>query len=505
MTDELKLQRINDILNNFIDYPDFYNTNDFVGIKDVIADVFYNNHKIIGKISKNKNRRNLLGSSKLLMIILKNLNNKNFQFLDGNAVNDFFFLIDMFLLYEESFFDKKILLESIDFLAYSIEIIDADIIKKGQSENKKKELDILLSFFKRIIKKIKLEQADHTKFKILYDRVKIAFQYSNYSHQETWFKFYVFYQSHHKEIPAIKTDVINVINAFIQNSPDPKKLIKTISQAMDMKDFLSIDSNHFSNKIFSICRNKIQFAKSFYSDFDNQKRQSLIEFYVPVNNNKPISNFKTFIEAISYDVPDKLSLANKILTSTRTLNNQVEVKQFFKILLNLELDESEISSTDFELQITKLILNTNIQLHQAGVELFDDSKRYLDIKKLKDKAIIFLISHITNLNSYHIHFSNILNLKIAITKIEFSKRIKGNQSNLNYIKGYLVTSGNVRLYNAIISKLTDELILEINNHIISSISYNEKYREIIMKIDRNRGLLSNGLYEKTSILISKIK
>lgn len=501
MEDNIKQERINNILNNFIDNPEFYDTKDFKAIKDIIADKYYNDLKIIDKISKSKEGRKLLGSSKLLMTILGNLNNKNFQFNDDNVINDFFLLINIFLLYEESFFSKKVLLESIDFLVYLIEIIDTDIVKKGRAEEKKIELENLFSFFKKVIGKIELVQTEQTKFKILFDRIKIVFQYNNYSHQETWLKFYLFYYSNQKEIPAVKTEVINVINTFIQNSTDPKRLRKTISMSIEVRNLMKLD-NHFSNTIFSLCRNKLQFAIEFYYDFDSQKRQSLIEFYVPTNNNKSILNLNDFLKGIEYDIPNKLSFANKILIYVRNLTTINEIKLSYETLINLKLDESEMNSTNFELQMTQLILNTNIEFLKVGVHLYNKSKKYFDIKKLKDEAVTFLLSRITNLNSYHFHFSRLLNLKIALNKVEFSNKIKGTESNLNYIKQYVVSSGNVIFYNAIISKFTEELILEINNHIISNIPKNQKYKDIITEISNNKKFLKVQLYERLKDLAS---
>ena len=95
-------------------------------------------------------------------------------------------------------------------------------------------------------------------------------------------------------------------------------------------------------------------------------------------------------------------------------------------------------------------------------------------------------------------------MRIGIDKRHFDSELKNNTSYLAHINNYNVSSGNVNFYNAIVSKVKDETVLNINNHFIRSINYHNRYNGILKIIFENKNLLNDALHDKLSQFISNI-
>jgi hypothetical protein len=267
---------------------------------------------------------------------------------------------------------------------------------------------------------------------------------------------------------------------------------------------MALETNFFT-EIFNLCKTKPLFGIEFYTEFDVDKKQELIEFYVPINRNKTIPNLKQLLEGIDYDIPKKLEFSNKILKEAKTNTVHTEIKELYDIFFSSNLDEETINSSDYSNQIISLICNSNAQLHKLGIEQFNENSDYVDYKELKEKVVPFLMSIITNLATYSQFFINILNLKIGIDKRFFDKELNNSTSYLAHINNYIVSNGNINFYSTIISKVKDETIMNINDHFIRSINYDVKFNSILKIIYDNKNLLSDDLHDKLSQLISNIQ
>ncbi len=504
MAIEITEEKKNEILNSFIDNKDFYKTSELGNVRKVIVENYYNDYDLFDKISKSSKTRTLLSSVSLLHKIITEIIGGRYEFRNEEILVDILFIVKNINKHQDTYFNKSLLIVSLDFLDFLIALIDSDIIKKNKVDDFEKEINELYTLYKRIIEKIDLEQKDENKFQNIFTKVKTYFQHNNYQYSRIWFKFYFLFYYNSKGNSARKTDVINTIStSYIRDSNDPKELKKIISETIDFKEFIALEAN-FLTEMFNLSKTKPLFAIEFYAEFDDSKKQKIIEFYIPVNQNKAIPSLKQVLEGIEYNIPNKLNFSNKILNATKTLTVHTERQELYNILFSSKLEEEIVNSSDYSNQIVGLICNNNAHLHQLGVTQFNENGDYIDKKKLKDKAIPFLMSIITNLAAYGQFFINILNLRIGIDKRYFDSELKNSASYLAYINNYIVSSGNVNFYNAIVSKVKDETILNINNHFIRSINYHNKYNGILKIIFENKNHLSDDLYDKLSQLISNI-
>lgn len=504
MAIEITEEKKNEILNSFIENKDFYKTSELGNVRKIIVEHYHNDYDLFDKVSKSSKTRMLLSSVDLLHKIITEISGGRYKFRNEESFVDILFIVKNINKYQDAFFNKSLLIVSLDFLGSLIGLIDTDIIKKNKAENFEKELNEFYIFFKRIIEKIDLEQKEETKFQSIFNTLKTYFQHNNYQYSKTWFKFYFFFYSNSKGNSVIKTDVINTIStSYFRNSNDPKNLKKIITETIDFNEFIALEVS-FLNEIFNLSKTKPLFAIEFYFEFDDIKKQQIIEFYIPVNRNKAIPSLKQVLEGIKYNIPNKLEFSNKILNATKSLTLHTERQELYNILFSSKLDEKTIKSTDYSNQIVGLICNNNVYLHQLGINQFNEYG-YVDKKILKDKAIPFLMAIISNLATFNQIFINILNLKIGIDKRNFDSELKNSTSYLAHINNYIVSSGNLNFYNCIISKVKDETILSINDHFIRTINYYNKYNGIIKIIYENKNLLSDNLHDKLSQLISNIQ
>ncbi len=507
MAIEITQTRKDEILHSFIENADFYKTTELKEVRKIIVDIYYNDYELFDKISKSIKTRNLLSSVSLLKKIKSEVANGSYEFINDETYLDILFLIKCFNKYQDTFFTQELLIVSLDFIEYVIKLVDADIVKKNIADEFKDEINDFFIYFKRIIEKIEIKEAkEENKFQSVYaSQVKAFFQHNNHQYASIWFRFYFLYYSNSKDKSARKTDVINTIaTPFIRSSNKPEELRRTISDCIDLKEFMALETNFFT-EIFNLCKTKPLFGIEFYNEFDVDKKQELIEFYVPINRNKTIPNLKQLLEGIDYDIPKKIEFSNKILKEAKTNTVHTEIKELYDIFFSSNLDEKIINSSDYSNQIISLICNSNAQLHKLGVEQFIKNSDYIDYKELKEKVIPFLLTIITDLVTYSHFFINILNLKIGINKRFFDKELNKNTSYLAHINNYIVSSGNINFYNTIISKVKDETIININDHFIRSISYDVKFNSILNIIYGNKNLLSDDLHNKLSQLISNIE
>ncbi|MDA0176605.1 MULTISPECIES: hypothetical protein [Mesoflavibacter] len=505
MAIEINEERKREILNSFIDNKDFYKTSELREVRRVIVDSYYNDYDIFQKISNSSKTRNLLCSTSLLNKIITEISGGRYNFREEDHFVDILLIVKNMNKYEDTFFNKSLLITSLEFVAFLVGIIDAHIIKNNKAEDFEKELNEFYIFFKRIIGKIDIEQKDENKYQSIYTTIKTYFKYNNYQYSNYWFKFYFLFYFNHKGNNARKTDAINTISSsYIRLANDPKELKEIISETIDFECFMKLESN-FQTEIFNLCKTKPPFAKEFFSEFSVEKKQQILEFYIPVNRNKAIPSLKQLLEAIDYNIPNELEFVNKVLNSTKTLTIHTERKELYDILFNSKIDSETIKTSDYSNQIIGLICNTNANLHELGISEFNEHSVYVDKQKLKDKAIPFLLKLITNLAAYGQFYVNILNLKIGIDKTYFDSELKKSTSYLAHINNYIVSSGNLRFYNSIVSKVKEETVLNINDHFIRSINYHNKYDGILKIIFENKNLLSDDLHDKLSKLISNIK
>lgn len=507
MAIEITQTRKDEILHSFIKNAVFYKTTELKEVRKIIVENYYNDYELFDKISKSIKTRNLLSSVSLLKKIISEITVGRYEFRNDETYLDILFLIKCINKYQDTFFTQELLLVSLDFIEFLIKLIDSDIVKKNIADEFKVEVNDFFTFFKRIIEKVEIKEAkDENKFQSIYvSQVKTFFQYNNHQFSKTWFRFYFLYYFNFKDNSARKTDIINTIShPFIRSSNNPKELKETINDFMDFKEFMALETNFFV-EIFNLSKTKPLFAIEFYTEFEEDKKQELIEFYVPVNRNKVIPNLKQVLEGIEYDIPKKLEFSNKILNTTKTLTVHTEIEELYDIFFSSKLGEQIINTSDYSNQIVTLICNINPQLHQLGINQFNANSDYVDYKELKEKVIPFLMSIITNLPAYGQFFNNILNLKIGIDKRFFDKELNNSPSYLAHINNYIVSNGNIDFYNIIVSKVKDETIKNINDHFIRSISYHAKFNSILKIIYDNKNLLNDDLHDKLSQLISNIQ
>jgi len=505
MTIDITEEKKKEILESFIENNEFYKTTELANVRKVIVENYYNDYDLFQKISKSSKNRSLLSSASLLHKIISEISGGRYDFRNEEILVDILFILKNINKHQDAFFNKSLLIVSLEFIDFLIGLIDSDIIKKNRVDDFEKEINEFFIFFKRVAEKIDLEQKDENKYQSVFTKVKTYFQYNNYQYSNYWFKFYLLFYYNSKGDGTRKTDVITTLStSYIRGSNNPIELKRTITETIDIKGFINLETN-FLTEIFNLCKTKPLFAIEFYDEFDDNKKQQIIEFYIPVNRNKAIPDLKQVLGGIGYNIPNKLEFSNKILNATKTLTVHTERQELYDILFSSKLNEEIINSSDYSNQIVGLVCNNNANLHQLGINQFNEHSTHVDKKDLKEKAIPFLMSIITNLAAYSQFVINILNLKIGIYKKSFDSELKKSTSYLAHINNFIVSSGNLDFYNIIGSKVNDETMLNINDHFIRSITYHNKYNSILKIIFDNKNLLSNELHDKLSQLISNIK
>mgnify|MGYP003146660093 CR=1 FL=1 len=481
MAIEITEERKRELLFNFIENPSIYKFRDFKEIRDIIVSDYQDDYDILERIFINEKSRQLLSSTKLLQTIATNFSNGSFEFNLDEKSDDIFFFIKQFNLHEDKFFTNTFMVASLEFLSYILPILDKEVVNTEKIESHDAQIESLYTFFERIISKLNLQQADQVKYQNLFNKIEQLFNFNNYKNASIWFKFYFYFRDKKKFTNNIESNVINHVSAFIRTAQNPKSLKEVIESVLSIEDFLSV-ANNYLNELFNRCTGTPDFAIEFYSYFDETKKQNLIESWVSNNSN----NAKKVIEGINNDIPDKINLATKILARANSLNNNLnEKKAFFNLLLAINLTKSELSSIGYTNQVASLIFNTNINLHNFGIDQLEEHREFIDTKSLRPKAEAFMSSILGNPNSYHNQIQNIIINRLGITTTFVDKFIISNQSYINAISNYLINSGNLDYYRAIISKLNTSTITMVNNNFINGINKHQKYYGIVNHINDN--------------------
>jgi len=321
MAIEITEERKIELLANFIENPAIYKFRDFKEIRDIIVNDYRDDYDILEKIFINEKSRQLLSSTKLLQTIATNFSNGSFEFILDEKSDDIFFFIKQFNLHEDKFFTNTFMIASLEFLSYIMPILDKEVVNTEKVNSHDTQIESLYIFFERIISKLKLQQADQTKYQNLFNKIEQLFNFNNYKNASIWFRFYFYFRDKKKFTNSIESNVISHVSAFIRTAQNPKLLKEVIESVLSVEDFVSV-ANNYLNELYNRCTATPDFAIEFYSYFDETKKQNLLESWVSNNSN----NAKKVIEGINNDIPDKINLGTKIITRANSLNNNLNEK-----------------------------------------------------------------------------------------------------------------------------------------------------------------------------------
>ncbi len=488
---DLDEKQRNRLLDNFLSNVEFYEKGEFDRVKRVIASKYYNDFDIIERIGETEKSRTLLSSRDFLYKIIVEIQVEGFKFRNTNNKLEDFFLVFRFLnKHENKYYNNNVLISSLDFLINTLDLLDNDIIKKNKTEEKEQEINDVFEFFKRVIDKASIPKPQQTNYLNLFNKVKSLFQSDNYKYANTWLKFFVHFEGKNKFASSIESETLNATRAYIRTNQNAVDLRRAMSNFTDVKDFMTANPN-FLNEVFSKSSNDSPFAIEFYQYFADDKKQQLLESWIPVNGNKLTTHLKEILDKINADIPDKLKLANKILSSSRTRNVQNEKEELFDLLNSLGLDEKELATTDYSNQVIDLICNTNISLHQSGIIELVKHKKLINSINLKQNAENFLGTCFRNVNAYHTQIKNILTHKIGIDKRFVDKLINSNATYKNQIQSFLVNKGDSGFYSILASKINGSTNKQICETFISVINnYQARYKDVLKAIYENRDKLN---------------
>lgn len=498
MAIEITEERKKELLTNFIENPTFYKYRDFKEIRDIIVDDYRDDYDILQKISENDKVRQLLSSSKLLHTIMIEISKGSFEYNLDKKSEDIFFILKQFNLHEDKYITNLVATASLEFLTFIIPIIDKEIINTEELENNKDNIESIYSFLTKGIGKLNLQQVDQAKYQNLFNKIEQLFVFNNYKNAATWFKFYFYFRDKKKFTNIIESNVITHVSKFIRTFPSPKLLKEIIESELPVGDFIQIVSNYL-NELYKKSVAFPDFAIEFYPFYDDNKKQALLESWVLKNSNQA----NKVIKGITKEVPNNLSLANKLINRANSLNNSLsEKKAFLDLLFTLKLTKKELLSTEYSNQVISLVFNTNIDLHNFGITELQEHREYIDTKIMKPKAEIFMNSILGNPNAYHKQIQNIIKSKLGITTAFIDKFITSNQVYINATTQYLIASGNFDFYMAIISKLNKSTINTINNGFVNGINKNQKYNGIVNYIKGNyfESLANNSIAKIETLL-----
>lgn len=495
MAIEITELRKNELLENFIQHPEFYKPKEFASVRAVIIENYYNDFEILKKICSSNKTRSLLSSSSLWNKIIKAVEEQRFEFRSDEIITDIFFILEQLEKHEDRYITSEVRTAALGFLTYAFGLVDKQVANTSKANDFAKEMDVLFCFFKRIVDGLKNEQVEQTRYQGLFNKVQQMFQFSNNKNASTWFKFY--FHFHDKKISSnnLETGIISIIATYFKVANNAKELRVNIEETKPVQEFIALAAN-YENVIYIRAKSDTKFLKEFYEFFNDGKKQSLLESWIP----KSADEFKEVLKSVDSDIPDKLKLGNRILAKTQTLSNIAEREGFYDSLFLLDLSKDEIGQTDFSGQIINIICNTDINLHKLGLKQYLENGKYVITQDLKNKAVPFIFSIISNLNAHHIIFGNILNLKIGINKKQFDKEICDTSNSVNYISDYLIQSGDLNFYKTVISKLLDYTISIIIERFIMGIAYQSKYLEMLKLIDNQSN--NKNLTEK---VLDKLK
>ncbi|WP_318308523.1 hypothetical protein [Flagellimonas crocea] len=484
------------MLETFLSNPTFYKVGEFKEVRKVILENYSDDFEILEKISRTKTTRELLASPAWLKQVISTITQEKFQFGDKTLEEGLQCFYKELVKYEEKFFNNSIYLESIDLLNRSIHVLNEKINSSKKSGEKDLGIDSLYTYFKKVVIKVRIDQNHQNKYQQLFVQVKKVFGYGGYINSELWFKFFFLFKDKGKFQNNIEQEVLNGTINYIRNFSNARIILASIEGVMPVTEFFSQETK-YSNQIYTKASADFHFAENFYPYFSVERKKSLLEIWLK----KSLVNFNTLIKKFEDDVPDRLDLAKSIVSQLRVQNTAKAKREFFDSLFNIGLSEKEINSTTYSDQVISLICHSNVDYHNLGYQQYSERKKYIDLEKLKEKAFKFLISTIPNLNSHHIIFKNLLELKIGIDKRNFDKRISETPNSITQIENYLVNSGNAEFYKVLTSKLLDKTIGIIGDKVLSRVNEKNKYESLLKAIKTNRKFLKEESKDKLDLLM----
>lgn len=483
---ELDEKQRNKLLDMFISNSEFYEKGDFTRIKEVIVAKYHNDFDILERISETEKTRTLFCSRDLLLKIIQEIQRGEFKFRNADdKFSDIAFIIGFLTKHENKYYTNTTLISSLGFLIKTMEILDNDIIKKGKKEEKIKEVDDIFEFFKKVIEKISIPKTEQSAYLNLYNKVKSLFQSSNYEYADTWLRFFMFYEGKNKFTNTIENEIVSIPRNYIRTNQDAKGLLKALSSFSDVKKFMNTHSN-FLNEVFSKSSSDSKFAFEFYEYFPDNKKQQLLESWVPVNGNKLMSHLKQILVKAKDNIPNKLNLGNKVLGSTRNRHYAQEKSESFDLFISLNLTEEEVSTTDYSSQVINLICNTSIDMHRVGISELKANKKYIKSPDLKQSVENFLSTCFQNVQAYHPQIESIFTNKTGVDKRFVDKMINNNVNYQNQIYSFLINRGDLNFYQILTTKISDSTNKSICEKFINAINYQAKYKSLIEAMYKRR-------------------
>ncbi|WP_412560904.1 hypothetical protein [Winogradskyella sp. MIT101101] len=473
-------KRKDEILINFIENPTFYKYQEFQEVREIIVSKYRDNLNILEKISNNDKTRRLLSSSNLLHEIMNNVSRGHYDFALDEKSDDIFFILKQFSLHEDSFFTHHVVMASMEFITFIVDIIDEEIINTEKIKSKKSDIDNLYSYFIRVVTKLNIQQTDQTQHQALFNKIEQLFKFNNFKNASTWFRFYFYFRDKKKFSNNIESKVVTNTTTFIRNSNDSEALKEIIEEILPIDNFIKINIS-FLNEIYNKSMVIGEYAIVFYPFFDENKKQELLNSWVLKNPNQ----LSDVIKGIKNEILNKVSLANQIIERANSVNNLNKKKSLINVFFALGLSKEDISATDYNNLVSSLIFNTDINMHNLGITQLLEHREYIDTKSLKPEAEAFLRSTLGDSNSYHELIQNIIDSRLGITTKFVNDIIYSNLAYLSNLSNYLINSGNLEFYEAITSKLNKTTINTINNRFINGINKHKKYYSIINHIKDN--------------------
>lgn len=494
----LSKSQVNRILDNFIDNISYYSKDDFKDLRNTIADYYYNDLKLLNRITVDKKNRFFFSSPRLIHKMISEINGARFTFQEDSISNELFEVIRILNLHENQFFDNRINIGSIDLIFFSLTHLNDEIVKKNKTANYKKEIDNLYSYFKRIISEIEIGEKDRNKYRTLFDKLKINFQAGNYIYANIYFRFFFYYHDNEKLEKVIKNEVHNITIAYINYEPDPTKLKAILESACDI-DFIFKLEGQYLTTIYLKCKKLEDYACSFYDYFDNKQKQQLIESWVPTNRDKSIMGLKNILAQIEFKIPNKPQLGNRILKSAKVLNFANERQELYNVFHSLKLNKVDYDFSEYSQQIIDLVCNGDINMQKLGLYEYQGHKKFIDKNKLKAKAEFFLITLFNNIPAYHEQIMNIFNAKIGIAKNYVDRIIAEQSTTKSQILNYLISTDDSEFYEILISKLHPPTVKEINISLADTMSKSQaNHNKMIDRLMKHPNLeyLDSKILEK---------
>ncbi len=472
---------INDLLDILLDEDksDLFNENDIVGVKTVIAESYYDKEEVLNKIVKTEDFREKFGSSKLVSNLINDLNEVN----DDELELDFDFFnqrLEFINLFEEKFFSNITYGNAMNFI---LELIKKLITKYAQTKPKEVEEQHLFSnlynLHKRTIEEIKINDKNRVNYQQLYNHLKATFVRGNYKDADIYFEYFYLYTFNLKDF-IDPNDVNNNIVNYLNSTNSAEDIKKTLIKVVEIKTLF--ENPAFRETVFNRAKTQPDFAVKFYFDFEEQKKQELLEQWVPLNGNKDYNIFENILESIDYKIPDPDKLAIKFLNTNGRSNLIAEREKLFDLLFKLKLSKNFDYST-YSQQIISNICSTNINNHNLGInQLQKNRSRVVEFDLKSNCENTLLNTFLPNVKQYHQQITNLLSNSIGISKKVINDTIKDNPSIRQSIVNFLLIAGNNIFFSAI------KPILFKNNYLLVSKLF---LNSAASQLRNNKGFINN--------------